>query len=618
MLSILAAAGALPLHARDVFVMLSGGASPMSNNYSQYLQAKAVTAFFRDNYPEDSVWTFFGAGNVEGDQPVFGDVRRQLKRDGLVIETWLPGPISHNRPARREVFLKALHDEILPAVHDGGTLYLFVGDHGSLSRGDSPQSTIDLWGLERDPGSEHGWKFVATEKLTVSDLRQALIDGLGKGRVVFCMTQCYSGGFHFLGVPRDVVPDPGWFTSAVPDWAFPAGEQPLPLAAGYTATDYYSLAAGCDPDPDPDRWAGYERFAPEQLLGLDLFSLERSGKPRRSFHDAHVEATLVDRTIDKPHSTSERYLERWATLIETRLATVNDLAPAVARAMAGYQRAVETGSVRGRDPAFRERQAVFRRFTKEMGRQNPAVRRTLLKGTRAELEKLIGPLPPAASFAPSTPSPGGNRRQGGGGSEEARTLWRETIRPAWKKAVIGGEIPALANPQARKFELDLLAGEETRGRDFMFTFGRQSPILTEIFWASGAADPATADAAGAEAVARWGAIRRREISQWARASADAAVSEAAEKVFRMPRRRNSSGEVTAATGKDGAAEPKAAGTAGASLRPLTAKTAAERALFYRRVLAAWAFLLEVKETSALENVRQLTELERTPLPGPSS
>ena len=47
-------------------------------------------------------------------------------------------------------------------------------------------------------------------------------------------------------------------------------------------------------------------------------------------------------------------------------------------------------------------------------------------------------------------------------------------------------------------------------------------------------------------------------------------------------------------------------------------SAAERTLFYRRVLAAWEFLLAVNERPALNRLRELTELERTPLPRPKS
>jgi hypothetical protein len=43
-------------------------------------------------------------------------------------------------------------------------------------------------------------------------------------------------------------------------------------------------------------------------------------------------------------------------------------------------------------------------------------------------------------------------------------------------------------------------------------------------------------------------------------------------------------------------------------------TAADRVLFYRRVLGAWAFLLAANERPALDDLAALIELENTPLP----
>ena len=48
-------------------------------------------------------------------------------------------------------------------------------------------------------------------------------------------------------------------------------------------------------------------------------------------------------------------------------------------------------------------------------------------------------------------------------------------------------------------------------------------------------------------------------------------------------------------------------------RPLSRKTAAERVLFYRRVLAAWEFLIAMDAQPALAELRVLIELERTPV-----
>jgi hypothetical protein len=638
-----------PAKARDVFVLLSGGVQPMSNNYSQYLQAKAVAKFFEQNYPLDSVWTFFGAGNIEGQAPLFGDVMRNSRRDGLMLSAWLPGSLNRNRPAKRDAILKAFRDEILPKVSDGGTVYLFVGDHGSQRATGDKESLVNLWQLVRDEKSERGWKTDNTENLSVSDLRKVLAEGLGRGRLVFCMTQCHSGGFHHLAAPRELAPNPRWFAK-LPDWALPkpGATAPAPVdyvrAAGFTATDENNLAAGCDPDPDPEKWAGYERFIPENLFGLDLFTLAPAGVRRSSFYEAHVEATLVDRTIDKPYSTSEAYLDRWAALIETKLAKEPNLTAKVKQQVAAYQRAVESGKFTAKDPAFRERQELFARFTQRLTEQNTAVKELLLAGTRQQLDEASVPpgrgggarnatTPPPAQTAArgqpgapattTTPAPAQAQRGGGGrgrggvtAAPEVLKIWNETIRPAWKTAVMADKVPALA-PGAAEFEKYLL-GVEAKGKDFLFADA--GTLRNEVFWKSGYHDPVTLDATKAEAVVRWGSERRNKILAWAKASGDKALVAAVED---LEKRQNAarptpppaaSATTAPAVAQNVATRPAAAPTTNVSTRPLSRKTAAERVLFYRRTLAAWEFLLALDEREALDRIREFTELERTPLP----
>src|SRR5688572_12778593 len=65
---------ALPAHARDAYVVISGGGTPSDNNYSQYLQARAYSEYLRANFPKNSIWMFFGAGNATGKPPVLSDV----------------------------------------------------------------------------------------------------------------------------------------------------------------------------------------------------------------------------------------------------------------------------------------------------------------------------------------------------------------------------------------------------------------------------------------------------------------------------------------------------------------------------------------------------------------
>lgn len=570
-----AVSAAIAVSARDVFVLYSGGGTPLTNNYSQYLQARAVGAFLLDRYPRDSVWIFFGAGNREGEAPVFSDTRRQLKRDSALVESWLPGVLPHNRPADKATFLNALRDEVLPAVRDGGTLHLFVGDHGTQQKDGLRESLITLWQMKRTETG--GWRTDPQEELSVSELREVIAAGIGRGRVVFSMTQCHSGGFHFLGAPRSVSPDPAWFEGFVPDWAIPGEETLLPAVAGFTATDEDSLAAGCDPDPDPDKWAGYERYVPEFLLGIDLFTHEPQRAPLASYAVAHEQAVLVDQTIDKPRSTSEVYLERWAGVIE-RLAEEENLTTPVLKAVADYQAAVDSGLAEaGAGTAWAERRAQFAQFTARLAEQCPSAADKLRSGTRTELEALFA-------------RPEGRPSQPGSGRRPAVTAlaadWKEKLRPVWKEAVERGGIPQLAGA-ALEFELHLLAQEE-RGRDVMFPRSWQNPMLNDLFWRSSYAIPARLDQAKADAVTRWGATRRARIAAWAEGLDDEELRKIGE---RMKPRAFQSGP-----------------------RPLRPAIAAERALFYRRTLAAWRFLQQVDAKDALARLERLIELERTPLP----
>jgi len=109
------------------------------------------------------------------------------------------------------------------------------------------------------------------------------------------------------------------------------------------------------------------------------------------------------------------------------------------------------------------------------------------------------------------------------------------------------------------------------------------------------------DVAKAEAVTSWGAMRREKIGAWAHASSETAVREAAVRM-RLP------------GGPRAAGRPVAAAAPGPTGDELDQRTAAARILFYRRVLAAWEFLETMGHTLALERLRELTALERTPLP----
>lgn len=600
-----ASCGAYTSFARDAFVMLSGGDSPFENNYSQYLQARAVLNFYERNYPSNSVWVFFGAGNVEGQKPVFADVRHEIERYGGLIDTWVPGSLHRNRPAKREVILRAFKEEILPAVADGGTLFLFVGDHGSRRRGgDRSESIISLWSMERAPGSEHGWKSKTDEVLGVSELRTVIGQGIGKGRVVFCMTQCHSGGFHYLSVPREVSPDTNWFTGTLPDWARPKEEPVLKRAAGFAATDERSMASGCDPSPDPLSWAGYERFLPEFWLGVDLFTLKQKGKRMRSFAEAHAPATLVDQTIDKPCSTSEQYLERWASLIETHLSKETNLTAQVQKQLAAYERTADGALSNNPNRLFRDKQKQFMGFVQKLGQQNTEARELVLNGTRKQLEEAAGSRGHARRGARPTEAenPPPKRRAREAKAAEIHKLWTDTVLPAWRATVDANMIPGLSG-HALEFEKHLL-NREILGKDFFSDDEEQ--LDEEIFWFSGYADPQSVKPSRAETIAVWGAERNDTILLWARGSNDGSLRSAAQKILNSDLERWPNGDKF---------DPRIPAPAAPPAR-LTKKIAAERALFYRRVLAAWEFLLAMDDRPALARLNELMELERTPFPTP--
>lgn len=566
---------------RDVYVLLSGGGTPMTNNYSQYLQARGVAAFFERECPPESTWVFFGIGNREGAPPVLADVRRESTRDGVVVQSWLPGTLKNNRPATRDSFLRALREEILPAVRGGGTLHLFVGDHGELTgTGDKRESAITMWQVKRGRRRGGGWVTDEKEIFGVAELRSILAQGLGDGRVLFCMTQCHAGGFHELGVAREMPLPRAWFASGRAPAAGTGAGLRLRVA-GFTATDEASPAAGCVADPDPESWAGYERYFPEALFGVDLMTGQRKSAGTRSFAEAHEQATLVDQTIDKPRSTVEHYLEGWARAIETRLSGTLDVTEATRRAVAAYQQSVDRGRVGATDEALVARREQFERFTRRISEQVPAAAELVRSGTRSELEAAIG----------QRGGRGGGRGSRRGAVTEARKAWTETLRPAWKSAVMRGGVAGLTGA-AGEFEKRLLTLEDD-GADFLLPRGGNlAPLLSEVYWFSGYAEPARLQPARAEAIARWGAERRSRVVAWAKESSDAALRAAAEKIGPGP-------------APEEAAEPV-----------LTRRTAAERVLYYRRVLAAWEFLHAVNAQGALAELRTLLALETLPLRKP--
>ncbi|RYZ77337.1 MAG: hypothetical protein EOP05_02150, partial [Proteobacteria bacterium] len=137
----------------DQILVLSGGAAPIANHYSQYLQTKTLSDNLKTQTPGTPVTTYFGGGNAQGAKPVLADVHRSAKNaEGLNVETLLPGFIAGNKPATQKEIAAYFAQPSLSKMAKNETLFVFVSDHGMpqvLADG-SMNSTfsdncIDLW-----------------------------------------------------------------------------------------------------------------------------------------------------------------------------------------------------------------------------------------------------------------------------------------------------------------------------------------------------------------------------------------------------------------------------------------------------------------------------------------
>ena len=444
----------------DALVIISGGGTPFINEHSHYLQARALLDNLAPRFPSNAVWVFFGAGNRSGSPALYSDTHRQVVTAAGQTDRWEPGFLPGNRPATREAILRTLRDEVCPVIHDGGTLFLLVGDHGHLSRTSRPESQIVLWQFDPKPmAASEPWSIDTLQVLGAGELFQAL-SGRGLGRVVFSMSQCFSGGFHQLFEPG---------------------------IAGFSSTDGQSIAAGCVAAPEV-AWSGYARVFPEALTGrrLDDGTVLHAGL--ESLNAAHALASLADLTLDLPQASSEVFLVNW-------------LLQHPACAQQGLPRQLLDGV--GPAPEFLQSLAAsYTAFIRQLeGRAEAPAQGDLYSSPYAALEALD-----AAASDPSpraTPTPA------------QRAAWL-TIRPHWKAALLKSDPAPPESPSVRAFELGLIAAEaQNTTRDF--TPGFPEVLLQELYRATGGYLPASNPQLAVE-LSEWCALRQTYIAGWAKRS----------------------------------------------------------------------------------------------------
>ena len=444
----------------DALVIISGGGTPFINEYSHYLQARAFLDSLAPRFSPNSVWVFFGAGNRVGFPALYSDTHRQVVTLAGRADRWEPGFLPGNRPATRDQILRALRDEVCPVIRNGGTLFLLVGDHGHLSRTSRPESQIVLWQFEPKPSSSsEPWSIDPLQVLGAGELFQAL-SGRGRGRVVFSMSQCYSGGFHQFFEPG---------------------------IAGFSSTDGQSIAAGCVAAPEV-AWSGYARFFPEALTGRSLADRSLLHSPLAALNTAHDLASLEDLTLDLPQSSSEAFLVHW-------------LLQHPANAHQAIPRQILDGG--GSPPAFLQPLAsAYAAFIRELeGHPEAPTPDVLRSAPYAKLEAL-------AAAAPG-PSPGAKP------TSAQRAAWL-TIRPLWKAAILKGAEEIPCSPSVREFELGLIVAEaQNTTRDF--TPGFPGALLHDLYRATGGYRLVSSPQLASE-LSEWCALRQTVISMWAKSA----------------------------------------------------------------------------------------------------
>jgi hypothetical protein len=294
----------LTAQATTSILVLSGGANPSGNHYSQYLQTKTLYDNLKVRFPSE-VSVLFGAGNADAQQPVLADVHKiQKETSGQSRAVMIPGVIADNKAANQRNALDYLSNL---RSQSPDTFFLFVSDHGMPNRNGQGQSDrtftnncINLWGFEFDlaQGSFRSTSF-AEQCLSQKDLSQQLHDNIPQAKTVFAMSQCFSGGFHQMSVQLNSAGRP----------------QANPQLCGFTAITEDDTASGCTADVDGDSYQGYERYFTEQLTGQDVVSGSTLRPAKVSVEQAHQAAALQDFTKDIPLSTSDYYLLQWAKVL---------------------------------------------------------------------------------------------------------------------------------------------------------------------------------------------------------------------------------------------------------------------------------------------------------------
>ncbi len=292
-------------YAQEQVLVISGGDNPGLNHYSQYLQTKLLYNSLLAKYGNDAVNIYFGAGNNPTTTSSLLDVHqlKNTKEDKFnKTDTMFAGVLPNNQAATKAnvsaYFMSPLISKILPTEN----FRLFVSDHGmpnsfSEDKEENPfgDNCIDLWHYNQKVINNFtDAKNFYQACLSKNEL-SSLLTQIPAQRIIFQMSQCFSGGFHQISVAEKD--------------GYPTAN---PKICGFTAVSDDHGASGCTADADGASYQGYERSFTEWYTGIDVINGKKLREPASSMFIAHRNAALEDMTQDVPLSTSNYYLLQWA------------------------------------------------------------------------------------------------------------------------------------------------------------------------------------------------------------------------------------------------------------------------------------------------------------------
>lgn len=551
--------GARPPGKSDLLVLISGGGNALSNQYSQYLQTKVLADWLRRRYKKPGqLRVFFGAGNRTPGRG-YADVHAIERNGDRQIHRFLPGAIEGNTKASRShiasFFARA------DVRNARGDLFLFVSDHG-IAGGDFLNNCIVLWSPDngRVPEEERC--------LSVKDLRE-MLRRMSARRIVFGMSQCYSGGFHQLSVGRD-------------RHGFPTANTRI---CGFSSTNHRRIAAGCTPDVDAVRYQGYERTFTEEISATDVVSGVSISRPRPThLRGVHRRAALRDFTIDIPLSTTEYFLLDWAALLGQSSfrvrggpidgSTAHQIARDVAMGrLSGEQLLRKSGALRAN---VRDMQQYIALLETALDKQD----RGLRSKTRdqAGLERRLDELDRRLESVRE------KRRRD---AERHAALFGQRVHPAWSRAVSDGS-SGLPKAVEQGFEKPLLRAIGRAG----FKDGWEQAL--EQYFLSRLHKKALSDPPRARRYALYFADRDQRILDWAESGNNLNLESSVQEV------RNLAKRVADLQDQAWTIEQKKAMTL--------------RVHYMRTALGAMVALGAMQDKRAIGAIRGLATCETTPLP----